>query len=132
MSRLIAICGGVVAVLAGFGAGVLEAFLIPLRAGVVRLPVAVLVALVVHVGIALWTRYVTGSRLAPIVPAISWFAAVAVLGTRTPAGDIVIVGSDWVALTTVFVGAIGYAIGLFLAARPGPAPAESAGPPDRG
>lgn len=105
--------------LAGFGAGVIEAFLIPLRIGTVRILVAVLVSLVAHIGIALWTRYVTGSKMAPIAPAIAWFVAVAVLGTRTPAGDIVIVGSDWVALATVFVGAIAYAVGIFLAARPG-------------
>jgi hypothetical protein len=115
---IIAIVGGIVGVVAGFGAGVLEGFLVPLRLGGTRVPVAVAVAIVANIGIALWTRYVTGNRLAPLAPAVAWFAAIALLGTKTAAGDLVIVGDDWVALLTVFVGAIAFAVALFLGARP--------------
>ncbi|GAA1706527.1 hypothetical protein [Fodinicola feengrottensis] len=133
---VIAIVGGVVAVVAGFGAGVVEGFLIPLRAGEMRVPIAILVAIVANAGIALWTRYVTGNKLAPVAPAISWFAAIALLGTQTSAGDLVIVGNDWVALATVFVGAVAFAVGLFIGARPdrpqiGKAEVKSAGLADR-
>jgi hypothetical protein len=133
----VAIVGGVVAVLAGFGAGVLEGFLVPLRLWGVRAPVAVAVAIVANIGISLWTRYVTGNRLAPLAPAVAWFAAIAVLGTRTAAGDLVIVGNDWVALLTVFVGAVAFAVGLFIGARPDREKFEkvvvkSGGPADQG
>jgi hypothetical protein len=119
---VIAIAGGLIAVVAGFGAGVLEGFLIPLRIGGVRVPIAVVVAIVANIGIALWTRYVTGNKLAPLAPAVAWFAAIALLGTKSAAGDLVIIGDDWVALLTVFVGAIAFAVALFLGARPAPDP----------
>ncbi|HET6211558.1 MAG TPA: hypothetical protein VFE14_01665 [Micromonosporaceae bacterium] len=117
MNRAADIALRVVGALVGLAAGALtavwEAFLTPLYFGTVRLPLAPVLALGTGVALVWFTHEVTGHRLVALLPGLVWTGLMLVAAGRTTEGDIVLAGNNWVALTTVFAGVVGYVIGAY-------------------
>jgi hypothetical protein len=84
------------------------AFLVPLRVGTVRVPVALVIA---GVGNAVLGR--AGGRLLGVrgvlVPGLLWLALAFLLGTRRREGDLVVTG-DLVGTSFLAVGVLGFAV----------------------
>jgi hypothetical protein len=131
--------GGVaVAVLAALFSGVLEIFLSTLRAGDVvtvwggdpigsgagpLLGLSILLALVLNYAIAWFAVATTGRRWALGPPWALWtllmlFAA----SVRTGEGDYLLGGENWVALVTVLVGSLSFAVYSYRMILKGPRP----------
>jgi len=103
--------GVLVAVLAAVLTAFLEIFLSPLRVGGVPIGVAVPAAVVANVAISWFAVTTVGRRWALAPPWAVWtlimfFAA----GLRTTEGDYLISGDDWVALVTILVGSLTFAV----------------------
>lgn len=104
--------GGVVVVLvATVVTAVAELYLTPLRIAGVPTGVAVPCAAVANWGLAWFAVTTTGRRWALGLPWVSWtvimlFAA----GVRTTEGDYLLRSGDWVALVTILVGSLAFAI----------------------
>src|SRR5215475_3755812 len=94
-----------------------EALLTPLHvtsgSSVIRLPVAPLVAIVVNIGLFWFGRTVTGRTGLALLPAIAWFIVIFVAGNRTPEGDLLIAGNNWVGVLTILLGALAWAVGAY-------------------
>ncbi|GAA0541616.1 hypothetical protein GCM10010172_23740 [Paractinoplanes ferrugineus] len=123
---VIVIGGIVVSILAAFVTGVLEVLLTPLRAGDVLtiwrgeaigsgggppIGLAILLAVVANYAIAWFAVSTTAKRWSLGPPWALWtilmlFAA----GTRRSEGDYLIGGNDWIALVTILLGSLAYAI----------------------
>jgi len=132
------VLGTLVGVAAAVVTAVLEAFLTPLWWDGVRVPLAVLLAVLTNLAVLWFTHEVTRSRLLTLLPGIAWMGVMIVLSARTTEGDIVLAGDNWVALGTILAGVAGYAAGAYrIVTRPpatetGPAgQAGPAGPPKR-
>jgi hypothetical protein len=115
--------GGVaVSVLAAIVTGALEVFSTQLRVGGVLVGVSILAALVANPVIAWFAVTTTGRRWAVGPPWIVWtIMMLGAAGFRTPEGDYLISGNDWVALVMILVGSLafaGYSYRLILSARP--------------
>ncbi len=124
--RLILVFGVVVSVLAAFVTGVVELLLTTLRAGDFvsiwkgdpigsgsgpLIGLAVLLAIVGNLAIAWFAVTTTGRRWALCPPWALWtllmlFAA----GVRTPEGDYLLSGTNYVALAMILIGSLAYAI----------------------
>jgi hypothetical protein len=110
--------GGVVAVGLAFATSVWEAFLTPLmwqwtsggQAHYVRLPVALLCAILGNAALAWFTWAVTGKVLAVLAPFAAWTVPMVVASARTSEGDLVLTSNNWVSLTTMFAGALVFAV----------------------
>lgn len=117
---LLRLAGAVVALLGGVVAAVWTLLLVPLRlvAGdlVVRLPVAILLAIAGNVALLWFARRATGSRWGVLLPAVGWFAVMLPALGSTTEGDRLLLGNDWVALLTLFAGTITLTIGAVLGA----------------
>ncbi len=120
------ILGVVVALWGSAVAAVLEAFLVPLRLGGVRLPVSLLLAVVGNLAFIWFARSTTGSKLLALLPGLVWFVVTIVLSSQTSEGDTVLLGGDWMPLALLLLGAGSVAVGAYLFAaprgRPGTAP----------
>ena len=148
--RLILVFGVVVSVLAAFVTGVVELLLTTLRAGDFvsvfegdaigsgggpLIGLSVLLAIVGNLGIAWFAVATTGRRWALGPPWAVWtllmlFAA----GVRTPEGDYLLSGTNYVALAMILIGSLAFAIytyRLILKRIPPPGPASS-GPSSSG
>jgi hypothetical protein len=108
-----------------------EAFLTPLtlewtsggQAHFVRLPVALVCAVVGNAGLAWFTRAVTGKVLAVLAPFAAWVIPMVVAAGRTREGDLVLTSNNWVGLGTMFAGALTFAVTAYwLAIRSVPRP----------
>ncbi|GAA4207293.1 hypothetical protein [Actinocatenispora rupis] len=108
------IVGGVVAVWGGVLTALLEAFLVPLRIGGVRIPFSLLLAVVCNILLMLFARAATGNRFVALLPGIAWFVVTIVLSGQTAAGDTVLVGNDWMPIALLLVGAASVTVGAFL------------------
>ena len=105
------VAGVVISVLAAFLSGVLEVFGTQLRLGGVPAGVSVVAALVVNPAIA-WFAVTTVGRLWAVGPPwIVWTAwMLFATGYRTPEGDYLVAGDDWIALATVLLGSLAFAV----------------------
>jgi hypothetical protein len=112
------IAGGLVAVWGAVVAALLEAFLVPLRLGGVRVPICLLLAVVGNIALMRFAHAVTGNRFVALLPGLVWFAITIVLSSQTAAGDTVLVGGDWVPLALLLLGAASVAIGAYLVVVP--------------
>jgi len=116
------VVAGLVALLAGAGAAVVECFLVPLRVDSVRVPIAPVLAVVMNVAVVVYGRWGTGSPLGGAVPALGWFGVIAALSRRTDDGDLVLYG-DWVGLALLLTGTLALLAAMLLPlripARPG-------------
>lgn len=98
-----------------------EAFLTPLswtwtsggHAHYVRLPIALVLAVVGNSALAWFTRAVTGKVLAVLAPFAVWTGIMLVAAGRTREGDLVLTSNNWVALATIFVGALWFAVAAY-------------------
>jgi hypothetical protein len=103
--------GVAISVLAAVLTALLELFLSPLRVGGVPIGVAVPAVVLANLAISWFAVTTVGRRWALAPPWAVWtlimfFAA----GTRTTEGDYLISGNDWVALVTILVGSLTFAI----------------------
>jgi hypothetical protein len=92
-----------VAVLCGSAAlaALLTLFLVPLYAGSVLVPVAVVMALASNIGLPLLARTLVATTAAAFLPFLSWLVVVILVGTVTrPEGDIVLPGGGGLQLVS--------------------------------
>jgi hypothetical protein len=126
---LLRVLGMVLAFGGGAVAAALAVLLIPLRvgsfgltdgggAGSVRLPVAIVLAIVGNVALVWFARYATGVRWAPLLPGLSWFAVIVLAMNTTAEGDRLLMPNDWVGTITLFAGTITFVISTMLAVVP--------------
>ncbi|GAA0959822.1 hypothetical protein [Virgisporangium aurantiacum] len=87
-----------------------EAYLTPLYWGEDRLPVSVVAAVVVNLGLIWFTVEVTGRRLSVAAIAIVWVAIMVLASTRTGEGDLVLTDNNWVGIATMLAGSLTYAV----------------------
>ncbi|WP_067508311.1 hypothetical protein [Actinoplanes sp. TFC3] len=105
------IAGVVVSLIATVFSAALELLMTPLRISGVPIGVAVLVAIVANWAIAWFATSLVGRRWAIAPPWGAWtlimfFAA----GTRTPEGDYLVSGNDWIALVMILAGSLTFAV----------------------
>lgn len=112
---LIRLGGGALVVWLAVLAAVCEAFLVPLRVAGVRVPLALLLAVVGNLGLPWLARWVSGSRMVTMLPAMLWFLVILVLAGGTTEGDVVLAGDDWVALALLLAGSAAAAMGAYFA-----------------
>ena len=111
LERLITIAGLLIAILAALLSGLLELFFTPLRVHGVLIGVSILMALVINPAIGWFAVNTTGRRGAVAAPWLLWTALMLLAsGYRTPEGDYLVAGNDWVALVMILVGSLGYAV----------------------
>jgi len=130
LDRLLRIAGGVVAVGLAAAFAVYGAFLAPLYfpGSDIRLPVALVFALVGNPLLTWFTYRVTAQRLAVLAPAAVWCGVWLAASGRTTEGDLLITGDNWVGLTTLFVGPLAFAAGAYLTMIRRPAAATPVDP----
>jgi len=111
LDLVIKAAGVVVSVLAAICSALLELFLTPLRLGGVPVGVAIVAAVVGNLAIS-WFAVTTVGRVWALGPPwviwtlIMFFAA----GVRTAEGDYLLGGDNWVALVTILVGSLTFAV----------------------
>lgn len=103
------VAGGLLAVVGGALSAVLELLLAPVRVGGYLIGVAVLVAVGANVALSWFAHATVERRWAVALPAVPWFALVAVAGIRTAEGDVLLTGT-WVDLLLVVAGAMTFAV----------------------
>ncbi|MEU7902780.1 hypothetical protein [Actinoplanes sp. NPDC049118] len=103
--------GLVIAMLATVLSAVLELVLTPLRIGGVPIGVAVPAAVVGNLAICWFAVTTVGRRWAVGPPWAVWTLIMfAAAGLRTPEGDYLISGDNWVALVMILVGSLTFAV----------------------
>jgi hypothetical protein len=121
IGMLLALGGGVIA-------AALAVLLVPLRIGsfgwtdagfsAVRIPVAIILAVVGNLFLVWFARQATGVRWGALLPGLGWFAVIVLSLRTTTEGDRLLVPDDWVATLTLFSGTIVLVIGTMLAVTP--------------
>jgi hypothetical protein len=123
VNLLLRVLGGIVATGLGAALALYEAFLTPLYWHGTRLPLALVIAVVGNAGVAWFTRETTGRVSAVLLPAGVWVVLMVIAAGRTTEGDFVLT-NNWVGLSTMFGGALAFAIPAYLfvlsGARPRP------------
>lgn len=122
----ITIGGLVVAVLLAVALAVFEAFLAPLHVsdlgfsgtgdGNMRVPLALVLALVTNPLLGWFASATTGRRFAALLPAGAWCVVWILAAGRTTEGDLLITNDNWVGLLTLFSGPLAFAVGIYVAA----------------
>ncbi|WP_375504029.1 hypothetical protein [uncultured Jatrophihabitans sp.] len=90
-------------------AALLEALLVPLYAGSVLVPIAVVAALASNVGLPLLARAAVPSMIGVALPYVAWLIAIIGFGVfGRPEGDIILPGGNpqWVAYGVLLGGAL--------------------------
>ena len=117
--RVLRVVGVVVAAWGAVLSALLAAFLVPLRAGTVPLPLSFAVAAVGAAAAVWFAHWTARARLAVVVPVLAWFVTLLPLTQRTTEGDVVVPG-NWVGLGTLLVGACSVTVTAFLVTSPRP------------
>ncbi|MGB2571600.1 hypothetical protein ACPFP2_24580 [Micromonospora citrea] len=103
---LISVVGGVLAALLGLG-------LATVRAGGHLVGVSVPVTIGAAIALS-WFAYATvGRKWAVALPALPWFALMALAAVRTAEGDLLVAGDNWVGLAMITCGAMTFAVMAF-------------------
>jgi hypothetical protein len=111
LDLIIRVAGWVLSIVAVILSGLLELFFTPLRVGGVVIGVSILLALVANPAIAWFAVTTTRRRSAVAPPWIIWTAMMLfATGYRTPEGDYLVSGDDWVALVMILVGSLAFAV----------------------
>jgi hypothetical protein len=111
LDLIIRVAGWVLSIVAVILSGLLELFFTPLRVGGVVIGVSILLALVANPAIAWFAVTTTRRRSSVAPPWIIWTAMMLfATGYRTPEGDYLVSGDDWVALVMVLVGSLAFAV----------------------
>lgn len=126
VDALLRVAGFVLAFAGGVVAAVLAVLLVPLRVGsfggldgggvaALRIPVAIVLAVVGNLFLVRFARHATGMRWAALLPGIGWFVAILVAMRTTAEGDRLLRPDDWVGTITLFGGTITLVIATVLA-----------------
>jgi Family of unknown function (DUF6113) len=107
------VLGALVAVAGALVTAVIEVFLAPLRAGTVRVPVSLLLAVAGNLALVWYTYRVTGKRAAVALPALVWVVVMVRASGRTAEGDLLLTGDNWVGLLTILGGTVAFAGGAY-------------------
>jgi hypothetical protein len=111
LDLIIRVAGWVLSIVAVILSGLLELFFTPLRVGGVLIGVSILLALVANPAIAWFAVTTTRKRRSVAPPWIVWTAMMLfATGYRTPEGDYLVSGDDWVALVMILVGSLAFAV----------------------
>ena len=106
--------GLLISVLAVVVTALLELFLSPLRLGGVPIGVAVPAAVVGNLAISWFAVTTVGRRWALGPPWAVWTLIMfAATGLRSPEGDYLISGDNWVALVMILVGSLTFAVYMY-------------------
>jgi hypothetical protein len=100
------VVAGILVTVAAIGLAVIEAFLVPLRAGSVRLPICVPLAVFGNILLARLALRQTGSILAAGLQPVVWLVTVLVLSLPRAEGDVIVEGTV-TGLVFLFGGAVG-------------------------
>jgi hypothetical protein len=113
-------------------AALVEALLVPLYAGSVIVPVAVLLAVAGNLAFPRMARTQVPTTFASLVPLLVWLAVMFLFLAGRPEGDIAFPGKPgavvWVFYGTVFGGAVAGVVAIVTAIPP-PAPRSAPGEP---
>ena len=104
--------GTLVGVLLGVITAIWEALLTPLTfpgSTTVRMPVALVAAVVGNAAIVWFTYRVTRHVGLALLPGLAWLIVMGVAGTTTSDGDLILTGNNWVGLATIATGALAWA-----------------------
>ncbi|MCO1598423.1 hypothetical protein M8C17_25070 [Micromonospora sp. RHAY321] len=104
------IAGAIVVVVAGVLTGVLELLFATARVGGQLIGVSVLLAVGANIALSWFAHEVVGRRWAVALPAVPWFALMAVAAVRTTEGDLLLAGDNWVGLAMIVAGAMTFAV----------------------
>ncbi|WP_435208644.1 hypothetical protein [Micromonospora sp. bgisy143] len=104
------VAGAIVVVVAGVVTGVLELLLATLRVGGQLIGVSVLLAVGANILLSWFAHEAVGRRWAVALPAVPWFALMAVAAIRTTEGDLLLAGDNWVGLAMIVAGAMTFAV----------------------
>lgn len=110
LDTVLRVFGGVVAVALAMVTAVIEIFYAPLRVGGVLIGASVLVAVVANYWLLRYTVAVTGSGWAGLLPPAAWFALMLAAANRRQEGDLLFAAGNWVALVTIFLGSLAFAV----------------------
>lgn len=108
------IVGIVVIVLLGAMTALYEVLYSPLRAGTVRIPVSLVLAVVLNPLLALGAYWTTGRRLAALLPGLAWCIVFFAGASKTREGDLLLTDNNWVGLVTLLAGPIAFAVAVFV------------------
>lgn len=131
IARTAAVVGwAVLAVAAGAWLALVEVFWLPLRIGVVPIPLSVLAAVAGNLLLVRLAHRLSGSRAVAVLPALVWLVVALAAMVRRPEGDLVLVGSGvtgTVGFAFLLCGVIAaaFSVGRVLAASVRPAPTGS-------
>lgn len=120
-SAWLAWVGALLAVALSAVSSVWEAFLTPLsyqwssggHLHSVRLPAAVVLAVLGNAALVWFTRAVTGRTVLVVAPFLAWIVPMLLASGRTREGDLVVTGNNWVGLVTIFAGATTFAVAAY-------------------
>ena len=118
IARVAAVTGWAVLAVAVSGwLAVVEVFWLPLRVGVVPVPLSVLAAVAGNVALVRLAHRLSGSRAVAVLPAVVWLVVALAATVRRPEGDLVLIGTGATgAVGVAFLGA-GVVAAAFAAAR---------------
>lgn len=110
----------------GVLAAIIEALLVPLYAGSVVVPIAVVAALVTNVAFPRMARALVPSTTAAVLPFVAWLIVIVVFGiVARPEGDVILPGGTgavhWVSYGVMLGGALAGTVTVIVSAPP-PAP----------
>lgn len=107
---------GLLVVVAALELAVLQCFLLPLRIGGVPVPASIVLAVGGNIALTHLAYRLTRSRIAALLPMLTWLVVVVAFSVPRPEGDVIITGSGWsIAFLGLGVSAAAYAVGRVLA-----------------
>ncbi|MEV1014185.1 hypothetical protein AB0I89_15150 [Micromonospora sp. NPDC049801] len=104
------VAGAIVVVVAGVVTGVLELLLATVRVGGQLIGFSALLAVGANILLSWFAHETVGRRWAVALPAVPWFALMAVAAIRTTEGDLLLAGDNWVGLAMIVAGAMTFAV----------------------
>jgi hypothetical protein len=125
--------GGVLVLVLAVWIALVEVFWLPLRIGLVLVPVSVVAAVVANLLLPRFALYLSGSRLVAGLTGVAWLVVVVAAMIRRPEGDLVITGGGTtgvVNLAFLLLGvlAAAFAVGRALAGPRRPVTRETTAP----
>jgi hypothetical protein len=102
--------GAIVVVIAAVVTGVLELLLATVRVGGQLIGVSAVLAVGANIALSWFAYEAVGRRWAVALPAVPWFALMAVGAIRTTEGDLLLSGDNWVGLAMIVAGAMTFAV----------------------
>jgi hypothetical protein len=85
------------------------AFLTPFRVHGTLVPISLVIALGGNIAVIWFAHTVTGNRGLALVPGAVWLVLSFLASSRTSAGDLLLIGGDWVASAYLVCGPIAIA-----------------------